>query len=194
MRVTGERVAVGAKQQVERTQQAAPAAGARRARRFEDGFDATVEKTKKKKTPAKAPVAISRGVVEAGSRALERDRTAPAPSLREAAVLLGGLTAALVVNVLHQLGGEAPAAAPSRSTQRLGELTGALFLEWLATTIEPDTAAALSGVLDEVADFSHRFEQHFGLTPFEATRRFVDFIAATEGDARTRLRGTLYAS
>lgn len=192
MRVTGERAVAGAKQA--QVQKAAPAEGARRAKRFEDGFDAKVEKAKRKKTPVKAPVAVSRGVVEAGSRALERDRTASTTSLREAAVLLGGLTAALVVNVLHQLGGDAPAATPSRSTQRLGELTGALFLEWLATTIEPDTAVALGGVLDEVADFSHRFEQHFGLTPLDATRRFVDFIAATEGDARGRLRGTLYAS
>lgn len=192
MRVTGERVATAAK--AERAQvNHAPKTAARKAKTWEDGFEAAAEKTKRKKKEApKAPVAVSPTLVDAGSRALERDRTAPTTAVREAAALLGGLTAALVVSVLHDLA--QPSVVPSRATQRIGELTGALFIEWLATHFEPEAPTALDRLAGAVDGFSRGFEQTFGLTPLEATRRFVDFIASTEGDARQRLRGTIYAA
>ncbi len=186
MQVTGRRVAAAAEKKAKKdTTASAPKTKA--PARFEDGFDAPVKKTKGPKQPPGPKVQVGPAFLEAGRSARERDATAGEALMRSAAQLLGGLTVSIVVGVLHEFQVEASGAA-----QRLGALTGALFLEYLAVNVQPDAVSVVDELVSAGARFGQRFEQSFGMSPLEATRRFVDFIGQTEGQPRRRLAGTIY--
>jgi hypothetical protein len=79
----------------------------------------------------------------------------------------------------------------------LGEVTGALFVEYLSTHVKPDTIARLADAVEATGhggSFGTTFAKAFGMTLSQAVQRFVDFIQATEGQPAERLKGTLYES
>lgn len=192
MRVTGERRAAGTTEQHDK-KKAPPKKQRGSATWFEDGFDAPVKKVKKPKGKTPPKLEATPALLAQGKATVERHRASGDGSmLADVARALAGLTASVVVGVLHQCQSQ-PDAATERGIQQLGELTGALFVEYLATHVQPDTLAAVGEVVKAVDDFGQRFEASFGMSPFEATRRFVDFIASTEGQPQRRLAGTLYA-
>ena len=193
MKVTGQR-ALGEVKGVEREQP-------RRAKETkqpwkEDGFDAPVKKPAPKKGSKTPRVQASAGLVKAGASALQRDqavkRTEP-EALRDAGWLLGGLTTSLVMSVLHQFQLQ-PQKELDPTVQRLGELCGALFVEFVGRMVSDDVLEEANRVARDAQAFSGRFEKSFGMTPLEATGRFIEFIASTEGKPRERLRGSTYAT
>lgn len=147
---------------------------------------------------------VSDALVRWGAAALERAHASDDwVDLRDAGWLLGGLTRGVVVAVLGQFQERAPASL-DRGIQRLGELCGALFLEHLCATRElllpkrprlegTRKAAALGRWLTRTPhDFAARLVNAWGLTPAEATRYFLAFIAATEGNPAERLERSLF--
>ncbi len=81
----------------------------------------------------------------------------------------------------------------------LGEITGALFVEFLRTRLNGrGDAAALdklsnaTDVVDEGVSFAAAFAREFGVPLSEAERQFVRYIGQTEADPEARLQGTLY--
>lgn len=77
-----------------------------------------------------------------------------------------------------------------------GEVTGALFVEFLRVRLNhPDAVAQVAGVISDVGkgkSYDAAFRSHFGLSPKEAEKQFVDFIARTDGNPVARLEGTLF--
>ncbi len=77
-----------------------------------------------------------------------------------------------------------------------GEVTGALFVEWLRTR---KTADAVPRLADAIADtgrgasFPSAFRAQFGMSLDSAEAAFVRYVASTEGNPRERLKGTIYA-
>lgn len=191
MQVTGTRAAgamkaTGSQEKPKKAPKKQPA-------HFEDGFDAPVKKPKATKGPKKPPkLAASPALLQTGQATVDQHRaTGDRFVLRAAAQVLGGLTAAVVASVLHQFQAQ-PDAALERGVAQLGALTSAFFVEFLGEHVQPDAAAVVDEVVADVDDFSQRFEASFGVSPLEAARRFIDFIASTEGQPRRRLAGTLY--
>lgn len=83
----------------------------------------------------------------------------------------------------------------------LGEITGALFVEFLRTRLngsgKSDAIARLSDVTESVAEgqsFDAAFRREFGLGLTAARRQFSQYLEATQGRPRERLRGTLYGA
>jgi hypothetical protein len=77
-----------------------------------------------------------------------------------------------------------------------GEVTGAMFVEFLATHVNKDAVAHLSDAVEAAGKgtrFTTAFTKAFGISLTEAEQRFVTFIRDTEGDPSRRLAGTLYA-
>lgn len=78
-----------------------------------------------------------------------------------------------------------------------GEITGALFVEWLRTQRKvPDAVPKLAKAIAQTgqgASFDAAFRAQFGISLAGAESAFVNFIGATEGDPRARLKGTIYA-
>lgn len=191
MKVTGQRARTGetnTMKQPARTPQDTPTKGWR----DDDGFEAPVRKASSAKKARKTPrPQASAALVNAGARALSRDRrNTEGNALRDAGWLLGGMTASVVINVIHQF---QSTRVPELDVTvlRLGELCGALFVEFIAGKDDAATARASSAARD-AERFDEAFEQSFGMSPLEATARFVDFIARTEGYPRERLRGSIY--
>ena len=78
----------------------------------------------------------------------------------------------------------------------LGEVTGALFVEYLATHVKRDAVVRLADAVEAAGNgtrFTDAFQVAFGLSLAETERRFVAFIRETEGQPARRLAGTLYA-
>lgn len=76
-----------------------------------------------------------------------------------------------------------------------GEITGALFVEWLRGR-KADAVPRLAQAIADTgrgADFETSFRAQFGISIESAEAGFVRFIAATEGRPRERLKGTIYA-
>ena len=76
-----------------------------------------------------------------------------------------------------------------------GEVTGALFVEFLATHVNRDAVVHLSDAVEAAGKgtrFTTAFAKAFGLSLTEAEQRFVAFIRDTEGEPSRRLAGTLY--
>ena len=76
-----------------------------------------------------------------------------------------------------------------------GEVTGALFVEYLATHVRRDAVVRLSDAVEAAGRgtrFTTAFQQAFGLSLTEAEQRFVAFVRDTEGEPNRRLAGTLY--
>ena len=158
----------------------------------DDRFEAPVRKAASTKKTARAPrPQAGPALVGAGTRALTRDRsTSDGDAMREAGRLLGGLTASVVINLIAQFQ-STPVPALDLTVQRLGELCGALFVEFLGG-MKQDVVPQARETARKPDSFSKHFEDSFGMAPFEATARFVDFIARTEGAPRERLRGSIY--
>jgi hypothetical protein len=81
-----------------------------------------------------------------------------------------------------------------------GEVTGALFVEFLRTRLnghgKADALDRLSNATAQLAQgqsYGAAFKQEFGVTLPEAERQFLDYVGKTEGRPRERLSGTLYA-
>jgi hypothetical protein len=77
-----------------------------------------------------------------------------------------------------------------------GEITGALFVEWLRTHKAKDAVPRLAEATAEVGQgrgFDAAFRGQFGISLAGAESAFVKFIGATEGNPAARLKGTLYA-
>ena len=90
------------------------------------------------------------------------------------------------------------ASAESRPPQFVyaGEVTGALFVEFLATHVNKDAVVHISDAVEAAVKgtrFTTAFAKSFGISLTEAEQRFVAFIRDTEGDPARRLAGTLYA-
>jgi hypothetical protein len=78
-----------------------------------------------------------------------------------------------------------------------GEITGALFVEWLRTRKTRDAVPRLAQAIADTgqgASFESAFHAQFGISVAGAESAFVRFIAATEGDPRERLKGTIYGA
>lgn len=190
MKVTGQRAATGGTS----TREPARTPKEKKSKGWpeDDGFEAPVQKPGSTKKTSKTPRAqVGPAMVDAGSRALARDRrNTEGNALRDAGWLLGGLTASVVINVIHQFQ-RTPVPELDATVQRLGELCGALFVEFLGG-MDDDVTHQASAVAKEENAFGEHFEASFGMSPLEATARFVDFIARTEGFPRERLRGSIY--
>ncbi len=77
-----------------------------------------------------------------------------------------------------------------------GEVTGALFVEWLRTRGKPDAVPRLAQAISDTgqgASFDAAFRKQFGVSLQSAEDGFIRYIAATEGKPRERLKGTIYA-
>ena len=77
-----------------------------------------------------------------------------------------------------------------------GEITGALFVEWLRTRKASDAIPRLAQAVAATGrgtSFEAAFRAQFGMSLAAAEDSFVRFIAATEGKPRERLKGTIYA-
>jgi hypothetical protein len=191
MKVTGQRATTGG---TTSTKQPARTPKEKKTKVWpeDDGFETPVPKTGSSKKTSKTPRAeVSAAMVDAGSRALARDRrNTEGNALRDAGWLLGGLTASVVINVIHQFQ-RTPVPELDATVQRLGELCGALFVEFLGG-MDHDVTPRARAVAKQEDGFLEHFEASFGMSPLEATARFVDFIARTEGFPRERLRGSIY--
>jgi len=156
-----------------------------------DSFDGPVPKTRSPQKTSKTPRAqVGPAFLDAGTRALARDRkNAEGDGLRDASRLLGGLTASVVITVIQQFQSP-PVPVRDATVQRFGELCGALFVEFLGGTGADVAHRTRAAKHDD--GFTEHFEASFGMSPLEATARFVDFIARTEGFPRDRLRGSIY--
>jgi hypothetical protein len=82
----------------------------------------------------------------------------------------------------------------------LGEVTGALFVEFLRTRVDgrgrADTLDRLSNATAAVGQgesYAAAFRREFGLSLPAAEQQFLRYLAETEGRPRARLAGTLYA-
>ncbi|MFO0598335.1 MAG: hypothetical protein U0228_23725 [Myxococcaceae bacterium] len=158
----------------------------------QDGFEppAKPKATHGKKKKPTRPITVSPALVDVGAAALARDRKAPRADRKDAGWLLGGITTAVVINVMQQTQ-QRPMQSLDVAVQRLAELCGALFLEFLARELEPKQSTP--GVLPGHEDFEKNFQLAFGLTALDATLLFVDFLERTDGRPRERLRGSIYA-
>lgn len=110
------------------------------------------------------------------------------------AATLGRLTAHDVQTVLSYF---RTAADEGRDPQFVyyGEITGALFVEWLKRR-QPDAVPRLAQAIADTgrgAGFDAAFRAQFGMSVATAEDAFVRFIAATEGRPTERLKGTIYA-
>lgn len=77
-----------------------------------------------------------------------------------------------------------------------GEVTGAMFVEYLATHLRQDAVVRISDAVEAAGHgtrFTSAFQQAFGISLTEAEQRFVAFVRDTEGQPARRLAGTLYA-
>lgn len=188
MKVTGQRATAG---KTTSTKQPARTPKEKRPKGWsaEDRFEAPVQKAASPKKPPKTPrPQAGPELVDAGTRALARDRSSKDEAgLREAGRLLGGLTASVVINLLHQFQ-STPVPELDATVQRLGELCGALFVEFLGGMKDDGVQQAPR----EPDSFSAHFEARYSSSPLEATARFIGFIARTEGAPRERLRGSIY--
>lgn len=164
--------------------------------RNEDGFDppASTRSTTGASRRQGGAVQVTSGFLESGRATLEKHRREPTGSsvLTEAGRILGGLTAMVVVNVLHQFQAK-PNAKVDSGIESLGELTGALFVEYLGAHVQPEVFTLIDGVVSAGAAFTERFDDAFGMSPLEATQRFLGFITATDGRPERRLAGTVYS-
>lgn len=100
---------------------------------------------------------------------------------------LSGQDAAWVMNEFRT---SHPASHPELSY--VGEIGGALFVEWLDAHVKKNALAHLGNAF-EGRDFARGFKKEFGITLEEAEQRFVDFVADTEGKPEKRFKGTLFA-
>jgi hypothetical protein len=82
----------------------------------------------------------------------------------------------------------------------MGEITGALFVEFLRTRLngkgDADAMSRLSAAttsLNTGTSYDDAFKQQFGVTLASAEQQFVQYIGSTEGNPKARLSGTLYA-
>lgn len=117
--------------------------------------------------------------------ARERDRAA----LVEVGRVVGGLGAELVIEVINHFAQRARPAR-ERGMVLLGELVGALFVEFWARDRGPD---AVHKVLEAVEDVDAVIKKELGVGAGQAIERFIDFIEETEGQPAKRLAGTVYA-
>lgn len=81
----------------------------------------------------------------------------------------------------------------------LGEITGALFVEFLRTRLggrgRADAMARLSAVTEAVghgSPYRAAFAAKFGVSLEHARAQFTQYLEKTDGDPAERLRGTLY--
>jgi hypothetical protein len=115
-------------------------------------------------------------------------------AVRDAGWLLGGLTAPVVINVMHQFM-TTPRGKLDRGVQRLGDLCGALLLEFLchATGRSALDAVAVGRAITREPDrYEERFMRAFALTPERALKVFLEFFANTQHSARKRLSFSVY--
>ncbi len=82
----------------------------------------------------------------------------------------------------------------------MGEITGALFVEFLRTRLngkgDADAMSRLSAATTSLSTgttYDAAFKQQFGVTLASAEQQFVQYIGSTEGNPTARLSGTLYA-
>ncbi|MFT3713637.1 MAG: hypothetical protein QM817_38760 [Archangium sp.] len=129
------------------------------------------------------------------TRSLRKDRDfADELSLRDAGWLLGGLTPSVVINVMYQFT-TAPRGKLDRGVQRLGDLCGALFLEFLchATGRNPRDAVELGKALtSDPENYEARFLRLLSLKPERALKLFLAFFANTQRSAQKRLSFSVY--
>lgn len=137
--------------------------------------------------PRRSQSEVLERLLQAGQRQRDADCFLPRGQRGSTALLLGGLTVSMVVNVAHVVSLPGKERAPLART--LAGLTGALFIEWLATHVEPDLLSALARPAE---DFAANFERSVGLPPQRAWARFLQFVAQTEGRPGVRLAGTIY--
>lgn len=205
MKVTGRRAATGTHstktaktvKPPKKKEPKAPSQGAQQQTQVGwpgDGFDAP-----------KAPPAATRtgrpntgrgvqatpAVVQRGADRLERDKSLGGEWLKEAGLLLGGVTASVVVNVFHQFETK-PNAELDWTVERLGELCGALFVEFLSPEDGRDVVELVRDAAKDANGFDAKFKKAFGTTPLEATSDFIDFISETEGKPQARLADSIY--
>ena len=114
--------------------------------------------------------------------------------LRAVSGTLGQLTAHDAQTVLTHFRTSRDEQGSARFTY-YGEVTGALFVEWLRTRKATDAVPRLAQAISDTgrgASFQSAFRSQFGLSLPAAEEQFVRFIAATEGNPRERLKGTIY--
>ena len=82
-----------------------------------------------------------------------------------------------------------------------GEVTGALFVEFLRTrmggTGSADAVPKLASVTAAVGggeSYGQAFHEQFGVTPAQAESSFIDYVQRTEGQPVDRFRGTLFSA
>ncbi|MFZ5438530.1 MAG: hypothetical protein ACOZQL_00910 [Myxococcota bacterium] len=96
--------------------------------------------------------------------------------------------------VVQEFRSEHPQGNPNLSY--LGEVAGALFVEYLSAHVKRDALVRLGDAIEATGDgarFTDEFERRFGLSLAAAEARFVAFIAETADDPRRRLAGTIFA-
>lgn len=85
----------------------------------------------------------------------------------------------------------------------IGETTGALYVEFLRTRLssvgpgqgKPDAMHRVANVISSVgkgASYDAAFKAQFGVSSRESETQFVAYVAATEGNPRARLSGTVF--
>ncbi len=77
-----------------------------------------------------------------------------------------------------------------------GEVTGALFVEWLRTHQKSDAVPRLAQAIADSgrgAGFQSSFRTQFGFSLDTAEQAFVRYVGDTEGNPAERLKGTIYA-
>lgn len=135
-------------------------------------------------------VAVVRDLAEAGRARLADDlRARDRAAVREVGRLLGGLTAEVVIELINHF---AQRARPAREGPMvvLGELVGALFVEFWARQRGPD---AVHRLLEAPEAGEAALRRELGVGAAQALERFLDFLEVTEGQPTRRLAGTLYA-
>ena len=151
---------------------------------FADAFEGQRERSWGRTLRRRSMASVVERLIEAGQRQRDEDRFSSRGGQGPTALLLGGLSGAMVVNVLHVCA--TPGAERSPLVRRMMGLTGALFLEWLATHVEPDAP------LLPADSFATEFEATVGRSVTQAMHDFIRFVDATDGQPGARLRGTLY--
>lgn len=96
--------------------------------------------------------------------------------------------------VMNQFRESHPSGNPNASY--VGEITGALFVEWLETHVKKGALTKLGNAVEasgEGRDFEAAFKKQFGVSLAKCEAEFVTFVARTEGKPRERFAGTLFA-
>jgi hypothetical protein len=126
---------------------------------------------------------------------LSRGRSNPA--IRDVAKELSTIDGAVAREVMAHFRTDAQEAHSGDQGFR-DEVTGALFVEFLRTRLgggKPDAIARVAALTEAVgrgATYPAAFKAQFGVAPQAAEDLFVEFVKATEGNPKERLRGTLF--